>query len=701
MSDKSVVERAKKAYEKYKARMAKSHEIGRECIAYVSGDQWTPEDLRSRESTSRPCITINKLDVFVRSVVNKFAMELPRITVSGFEEADAGKTRVINGLLRHIQYSDMSDSREAVEHAMFCLVVCGFGYMMVDSDYIDDESMDQELMVKKVKDPFTTFVGDDSAIIVSKIDKDTLRNEYGKDAKVGTWDDMPIDDDEAVIVEYWERKSTPGKLYKIVPVVETSPIDATIGQTFGSPEQPGKPIVVKSLEEYPGAEIIDERDTVVKTVTKYTISGGEIALEERVDGGRIPVVMVSAAEYETRSGDKFYKPLVFDALPAQRIYNYYRSQDAEYLQMQTKVPYVGVEGQFDGHEQEWEQSNVAHTPYLEYRPVAIGGSPAPPPQRTPPPGMSQGFYNNMLQASDEIKATIGIFDASLGAQGNETSGRAILARTQQGDVATFHITLAMRAAMRELGLILVSLIPIKYDTERTIRILGDDMAPEVVKINGDTKDKDGRPVLYNMTVGKYDVVVESGPSGYTRRMAMVEDMLDFIKAVPPAGAVAGDFLARAFEFDHADELANRLKAAIPPEILDRAKQYEQGANGQQAQSQQAAAMQSQMAKMQEALQRAMQQLQGVSAENAALKRRINDTRIMEEQIQAKANLQKEEIRSTTDLRIADIDNRTKIEVEKIKQGLAAPVVPAPFIRPALQQAVPGPIYNPAQTIRRE
>jgi hypothetical protein len=119
----------------------------------------------------------------------------------------------------------------------------------------------------------------------------------------------------------------------------------------------------------------------VKTVTKYTISGGEIALEERVDGGRIPVVMVSAAEYETRSGDKFYKPLVFDALPAQRIYNYYRSQDAEYLQMQTKIPYVGVEGQFDGHEQEWEQSNVAHTPYLEYRPVAIGGSPAPPPQR--------------------------------------------------------------------------------------------------------------------------------------------------------------------------------------------------------------------------------------------------------------------------------------------------------------------------------
>ena len=164
--------------------------------------------------------------------------------------------------------------------------------------------------------------------------------------------------------------------------------------------------------------------------------------------------------------------------------------------------------------------------------------------------------------TEEIKATTGMFDPSLGAPSNEISGKAIIARRQQGDLGTFHFTLAINSGLRITGLILVDQIPYRYDGARTIRILGEDMADEVVKINQNYIDKNGKRQLYDMTAGKYDVKIETGANSITRRQDAAENLLEFARVVPSAAAVGADMIVSNLDAEKSDELAIRMKAAL-------------------------------------------------------------------------------------------------------------------------------------------
>jgi hypothetical protein len=190
-----------------------------------------------------------------------------------------------------------------------------------------------------------------------------------------------------------------------------------------------------------------------------------------------------------------------------------------------------------------------------------------------------------------MKAIIGIYDASLGARSNETSGKAILARQREGDVSTFHFIDNMSRAIRHAGKIIIDLIPHVYSKERVVRILKEDGAPESIKIN-QKFIQDGIEKVYDLTVGKYDVVVKSGPSFTSRREEAANQMMQLIQSFPQAAPLIGDLIAKNLEWPGADEISERMKAllppaaqanAIPPEIQQQIQQVQQQVQqGQQA-----------------------------------------------------------------------------------------------------------------------
>jgi hypothetical protein len=288
-------------------------------------------------------------------------------------------------------------------------------------------------------------------------------------------------------------------------------------------------------------------------------------------------VRVVGNEFEV-DGRLYISGLVRNAKDAQRMYNYWTSQEAEMLALAPKAPFVAYGGQFEGYEMQWKTANTTNWPYLEVNPdVTDGaGNVLPLPQRSQPPMAQTGLIQAKMGAAEDIKSTTGQYNASLGQQGNERSGKAILARVQEGDTGTYHYVDNLGRAIRHITRQLVDMIPKIYDTERIARIIGVDGEVGMAKINPQQPepvkpimDAAGNVIekIYNPTVGTYDVVITTGPSYLTKRQEAVEAMANILQTSPQLWQVAGDLFIKNMDWPGAQEMAARFKKIIDPKVL--------------------------------------------------------------------------------------------------------------------------------------
>jgi hypothetical protein len=297
------------------------------------------------------------------------------------------------------------------------------------------------------------------------------------------------------------------------------------------------------------------------------------------------------------------------------MFNYWRTTSTELVALAPKTPFIGRKGAFETDAAKWATANTQTHAYLEY------DGPEPP-QRQPFTGPPVGAMQEALSASDDMKAIMGLYDASLGARSNETSGRAIMARQREGDVSTFHYIDNLNRAMRHAGRILLDLIPKVYATPRVVRVLGPDGQAKAIPVNQPARqgqaaaqaDPAGQvrkiEKIYDLTVGKYDLIVRAGPNFTSRREEAANQMIELIRAYPAAAPVIGDLLAKNLDWPGADEVASRLQSMLPPKLAGRA-------------SPEAQAAQAQMAKLAQAL-------EGAKAQIAALRQdRSHEARKLE------------------------------------------------------------------------
>src|SRR5208337_2991721 len=322
-------------------------------------------------------------------------------------------------------------------------------------------------------------------------------------------------------------------------------------------------------KELQGLEVIAERKVRSHKVEHYLLSGEEVLEGPNQWAGRhIPIFPVIGSEtsLETkviRSG------LIRFSRDSQQLYNFWRSAAAEAIALAPRAPFVATPSMIAKFKGQWDTQNTVSRPYLLYEPdpEVPGGRP----MREPPPDIPAALVNESAMAADEMKATTGIYDAALGARSNEISGVAIRARESQGGVSALHYQDNLMATLNHLGTALIDLIPKIYDSERTVRIMREDESHLPVRINVPVMGVNGKPMLLNdLSLGTYDVRVKIGPSYATRRAEAADAMLQFIQAVPQAAGVAGDLVARNMDWPGADEIADRLKRMLPPQISGEA-----------------------------------------------------------------------------------------------------------------------------------
>lgn len=565
-------------------------EAAEEDLNFLNGEQWPEEVKREREADGRPCLVNNVLPTFVDQVIGDQRQNRPAIKISPVNmvrvpsstgeqpeslkiSSDAGSKdyelgEVYTGLIRNIEYN--CDAETSYDIAFQSAVESGMGYLRVRSDYMSDETFEQDLIIDHVENQFSVTLDPNAkerdysdmnwCLIDDVMPKDTFESLYPE----STAD--PIDS-SAHDNSTWFGENT----VRVSEYFTREPVTKEVsllsdGRSIYSDEL--EPILDELREE--GIEVVRTRKVKTHKVFWRKITGSDV-LEGPIEipCSTIPVVPVWGKAL-TIKDRMIFRSIFRHSKDAQRMANYWDSAATESVALAPKAPFIGAEGHIEGRETEWENANTSNTAILTYTPQYQGD---PGPRRQQTAAVPAAEITLGMNSTDKIKATMGMFDASIGAQGNESSGRAIIARQRQGDRGTFVFMDNLTKAIRRVGKICVEMAPRIYDTERVVRLKFPDDTEDFVTLNKQIfDDESGEWVtIHDLNVSKYDVVVTTGPSYSTQRMEAAEAMIQFAQAVPQAAAVMADLIALNMDWPGADGIAARLKKIVPPNVLTAAE----------------------------------------------------------------------------------------------------------------------------------
>lgn len=539
-----------------------------EDMKFLAGDQW-PEYARSAR-VNRPMLTVNKLPQFLHQVTNDIRQSAPVLKVTPVAgKQDPQIAKIYDGIISDIQYR--SSAKHIYATAAYHAAACGIGHYRVITRYVDDNTFDQELAIELIPYPLAVYwdpaaVKPDRSdamwcIVVDLVPRATFKLKYPNATETSVnelrannfsqglyW----ASQDYILVAEYWTK-------------IET----------------------LKTIAQFQNGEVIDITNLAMPALFQLQMQCGQVVAKRQAKGYRVEQSLVTGAE--VLSGPNKWPgkhlpiiPVIGDEVPLERIvirhglirhardpqqlYNFWRSASAEAIALAPKAPWLVTDKMIANHKADWDSITKNNKPYLRFTPdqQAPGGKP----ERIVPPPPPDALWREAQVATDDIKATTGIYDASLGARSNETSGIAIKQRTAQGNMANFHYADNLSRSLEQTGRILIDLIPKVYDNEREARMLGEDGTEQFVPINHTLITANGEPVLLNdLSVGRFDIRVVTGPSYATKRLEAADAILELSKTIPNAAPLLADIAVRNMDIPDAQEASQRLKAMLPPQAL--------------------------------------------------------------------------------------------------------------------------------------
>lgn len=694
-ADDDIVTEAKKRFERARQFYNGTRILAVEDTKFALGDsdngwQW-PDDIRNaRKIDKRVCLTVNLTAQHCNQIINNIRQNRPSVKVSPVDDgADKETANLLGGLIRNIQVSSASDDAHdtAAEHAIYG----GEGYWRILTEYEDEKSFNQCIKIKAIPNPQMVYIDPDCkeldksdatyGFVFEDITKEQFKRDYpgidpeswGEEARKSGW----VEDGTVRIADYYYltyKKDTACLLHD------------------------GSTALKSALPD--GAIVVRERTTEVKKWTWCKLVGGHDKPVDEVEwlGQYLPIVSVVGKEVNV-NGEIVRKGIVRDLKDPARMVNFSYSETVQTLALQNKVPYMAAAEAIEGYENIWGAANLENRAYLPYNAFNEEGNPIPPPQRQPPAVMPAAQVQLLQLSTEQMRAASGQQNANFGIKSEAQSGIGIQRLKVQGETATFHFPDNLARALRYEAKVLIDLIQKYYDTMRVVRILGLDgqessatlhpQGPAYQEVPGQDPESDVQRI-FNPNVGKYDVVIDTGPAYQTQRQEAFAALSEIAAKNPALMQVAGDIIMRAADFPMADKLADRLAKTLPPQLQD-------AKNGQpqippQVQ-QQIAQMTAQMQHMGAALEEAHNQLQQAKAgEQAKMMAEQEKTRREMAALQAKqereieqaktdalVELEKAKIKGANDLQLEQMRIVAEEEIEEMRgyfQLLAARKEPA-------------------------
>lgn len=635
-SSESLLREARESFADMDSAEARLRELWREDLRFRALEQWPEALKRQRQNTSgepvRPCLVIDQVDQYVRQVLNDARQNKPAMKARPVDDkGDKQVAEALQGLFRHIE--DISRAPQAYLTALDFAVTCGRGFFEVVPEYTEYAKGLQEPRIKRIPnalhvwfDPYCVEMdGCDAmeAFLCAHLSPAAFKRNYpGAEATsfidrthgYGDWIGK-----ESIRVARWYKVSI-GKEPRIV-----------LPDGRRLTEQEAIEVKPDDFRE----EMIEKR-----TVKLRTISATDVLDETDYPSEYIGIIPVYGNDRWLSESDRDIYGMVRPAMDPQRLVNYSTSAMVERIALDPKAPWVTPHAAVTGHETIWKYANTSNRAYLPYNHIDGRGEAIPAPSRQPMDTNFSGWVQLMGMAQSGVQASLGMYSASVGAPGNEKSGRAIMARQREGDVSTFHYVDNLGISIQHAGRIIMQMLPKLYDVARVARILGDDgeassmlidpQSPEAYrKVQGQRYQ-----AVLNPTIGAYDVTVSVGPSYSTKRQEGAAAMGEALGAQPQLMPLIGDLYFRSLDVPYSDEIADRLKSQLPPNVLATEEAGDVPAEVVQVVQQITQVAQQREQMMQQAMTALQQQAEQMKQAQARAEKSIADMKIEQAQLDA-------------------------------------------------------------------
>jgi hypothetical protein len=554
------LEFARKEYEQDAAYDRENREQALEDLKFVAGHQWDDAVRAAREKAGRPVLTINVLPQFIGQVIGDRRLNKTAIKVRPRKDATQDMADTRSGIIKSIE--SYSRAERVYDSACEDQVTCGISNFRIDLDYADNDVFEQDIFIRHIPNPLAVVwdrmavdpTGRDAGhcFVQDSIPRNVYDSMYPKYPCPGEMGDGLsklsglgwFDQDVVRVMEHWRMID---KVRTLALMMDGTTQDVTDKDPAEYEpnlwlDATGKPRMRRAPRTYAQMHLI----------TGFAIlePAYEIALT------RLPIIRVEGRVVRVGESRVRYG-LVRFAKDSQRLKNYWRSVAAETIALAPKAQWIARESAVKGREQDFREGHLSGDPLL-----IVNDAAQEMPVRVQPATVPAALLQEAVMNQQDIKDTTGLQDASLGVRSNEISGRAIQARQREGDVATVIYHDNLNNAIQEGGDVVNQLIPVAYDTVRTLRVIGQDEKHAIVKVN-DPQD----PESPDITSGKYDISLETGPSFTTQRQEAAAAMLQAIQVAPELMNIAGDLIVKAQDWPGAYEISERLKKAVPPQML--------------------------------------------------------------------------------------------------------------------------------------
>ena len=679
-SNKEILEEARERLKRAIDEHQEERRKQKDDLLFSVLEQW-PSSIRSEREGDpngpRPCLTIDQINQYIVQVVNDMRQNKPAVKVRPVDDfADIDTAEVLQGIVRQIE--DQSVAQVAYSSAGESAVRVGEGYFRIITEYESETSFDQVIKIKRVPDMFCVYLGPHSmpdgsdaewGFVFEWMTVDKFRRQWPKAKYTATeFDELNTD----YVGNWWDEGKICVAEYFYFDYEKKTLCFLKNGET----------VVKDSKNQYPEEEIVDERETRVKSVKWCKLTGVEVLEKEDWAGVYLPLIKVIGKEAIVDGKRKCWG-LVRPAKDSLRMYNYWASAITEKIGLSPKTPYIGAAGQFEGFEDRWAQANRANYPYLEYNAKTIDGNAVPPPQRQMPAPIEVAMVQQLQIIREDVQASLGMFKASLGKEQPNQSGKAILALTRESDTGTFHFADNQAISIQHCGRILIDLIPKIYDTARIVRILGEDgkmrtaqIDPNMPVASTKTADATGKiQNIYNLGIGMYDVSVAVGPSFNTKRLeaaTMFTDLANTSKD-PISGTVMRYLAIKNSDFNGAEQAAEMMEKLLPPGLIQKEGEQQIDPRAQAVINQLQMALQEQGKKLQELESGARVDMAKVQADKQSKDASIaadHDAKMkqieLDRQVQAaELALAKEKAEAEIQIKLLVADADAKIDKEKL------------------------------------
>lgn len=665
----------------------KNYKRFQEFLRFVCVTTLTDNELAVLAQVGKPPLQFNILEAIVSKQRGEFMSHEPSITVKAADGVDLGRMggafletmRVLEAHLREIINNSNNDQMQYKCYSD--LLIGGFSVVEVYTDYSNEFSFEQNIFTERVHNPCLAGF-DPQARLSHKGDgnycfkmipltKDDFiarfGNEAAKDINFYTsssvdgfkWAYKNSDKKIVLIAEYFEKVKTTKEIVRLAKtdLLFDENIKNTLMQngiklreTMLESDYNKMLKIWEQLFSYAVIPpfVVDKRKTTLCTIDKYTITDGQILSKDKTNFEHLPLVFFdgNSVEMQTSNSDSYEqvtRPMVYHAKGLQKMKDFAGqtlvSEIENIIQQTLSISEEALPSNQDFQEaylNPQKRSLLIWKQFSDRNPNVPLSAPQVVQRQATPPIVPEAF----MAADKLLQNTLGMYDAEIGIQGGDISGKAIQQGAMQSSAAAKPYLMGYIQGLNRLADIIVSLIPKYYLTPRTIPILNDDGKREYVVINDEQM-----PGAVMMDYDSHDLMVnvEAGASFGVQKQLAMEQMIKLMQINPEINQFMADkgapILLDNIEFRNSDLLK---------------QSFEDWKQEQEAQKQQAKQLQ----------QKAQDLDMAEKQASVNLAQSIASSKMMD------ANTKAEKEKQERLLEIAKFIHESKIDEEKLKQNAA-------------------------------